>query len=136
MNDRLIGIGGLLWMIAITICCMGYVQLFAPLSLAILGVTLALDDSVSRDRMGYVIAVMITGGAIWFGMQQQHRRLESVAYLAHRQTIGCREADRWETFGHDPNFPEAKPSASELERCRQIDDAEDFRVYLNARGWP
>ena len=135
MQRRFLTIASGLWIASAIICGFGYVELFGPLSVALLGLVLVFDKSAPEDRLGPFMAAAVTAGLIWLGLQQQDRRQEQVAYWAHRETINCRAADQWEALGNRPAYPDPKPSESDLRRCSALDDASDFESALKARGW-
>lgn len=122
-----------LWFLSISTCIAGYVQISGPLMVLLLGYILVSEKSAASDWTAYVMPLIVTAAAIWFGIQQQDKRQEQVAYWAHRQTINCRDADRWEAFGTKSKHP--KPPEAILRRCANLDDASNFRSALKDRGW-
>ena len=135
MRDRIVYILAIAWMASIALCCMGLVKVFGPLSVLLVGAALAADRSQQIDRVGLVVATFVTGGAVFFGIQQYQQRLGQIAYWAHRQYIGCKDADRWDAMGGKSDYPFQKPSAANITRCSELDDSVDFQVRLKQNGW-
>lgn len=135
MNPRIVSVAAGAWIVSAIICGFGYVEVFAPMTVVLLGFVLAFDRSAPDDRLGPFMATAVAAGAIWLGLQQQDRRQEQIAYWAYREMIGCKAADRWESFGMQPDFPEPKPPESELHRCSALNDGADFKSILRDQGW-
>ena len=135
MRDRIVQVATYGWMVAIALCFFGPVKVFGPLAISLLGVALSADTSEKVDRTGLLMLTLMTAVAVFLGVQQYEKALAQKAYWAHRQYIGCKDADRWEAMGGRKDYPYRIPTDDEIRRCSEIDDSLDFQVLLETNGW-
>ena len=135
MSDRIIQFATYVWLAAIALCIFGFVKIFGPISIGLLGIILAAEKSEKIDHTPLVILSLMTAVAIFIGVQQHEKKLGQIAYWAHRQSIGCKDADRWEAMGGGKNYPYPKPRDADIVRCSELEDSMEFEHLLGANGW-
>ena len=137
MRDLVLKISAIGWIAGTALCILGPVKIFGPLAIVLLAVAFAADPDKKFDPAVVVIFSIPTAGAIFFGIQKHEHRLEQIAYFAHRQVIGCSEADRWDATGVAPTDGSwRKPTEFDIRRCGDGDDALTYKVSLEKKGWP
>ena len=137
MRDLILKISAIGWIAATALCILGPVKIFGPLAVVLLAIAFAADSERKFDPAALVIFSIPTATAIFFGIQKHEHRLEQIAYFAHRQTIGCSEADRWDATGGVPaDSSWRKPTESDIRRCSEADDAWTYKFSLEKKGWP
>jgi hypothetical protein len=137
MRDVILKVAAIGWIVATALCILSSVKLFGPIAIVLLSVGIATDSERKIDPAVVVIFSIPTALAIFFGIQRHEQRLEQIAYLGHRQAIGCSEADQWEALGDTTaDSSQRRPNEHDLQRCGGDDDAWKYKFALEKKGWP